>query len=101
MIQSVHISKLPKLPAKTSSKDYVTQRARGAYIASVCRPDLAFGFVHCAQTTEPSGADFRSLNHLIHKARSTQEKGLKFVSLDRNYCPWLYLPIQVWLPTEI
>lgn len=62
----------------------MAQRALGASIESVCRPDLAFRFAHCARTTEPSEADFQFLNLLIHKARSTPKKGLKFVSLDRD-----------------
>lgn len=84
MTQPVHISKLQKLPLGATAKDYVTQRARGAYIASVCRPDLAFGFAYCAQTTNPMNEDIQYLNSLIEKAKATPDKGLTFVSLDRT-----------------
>jgi len=61
---------------------YVSQRARGAYISSVCRPDLVFGFASAAQFTNPNCSNARTLNKNIKKCIDTSELGLNYVSLD-------------------
>ena len=44
------------------SQRYVEQRARGAYIASICQPETAFDLSVAAQTTEPTYEDIKRLN---------------------------------------
>lgn len=63
--------------------EYISQRARGAYIASVCRPDLAFGFSVCAQVTKPLAQDAKRLNKTISQAKVDSELGLRFVAIDQ------------------
>lgn len=49
-----------------SIKDlYVAQRARGAYIASMCQPEAAFDLYFAAQTTEPQKNDIAVLNQRL------------------------------------
>ncbi|SLM34983.1 conserved hypothetical protein [Lasallia pustulata] len=46
-----------------SPKDqYVAQRARGAYIATVCQPEAAFDLSFAAQTTKPEELHVKNLN---------------------------------------
>ena len=49
-----------------STKDqYVAQRARGAYIASVCQPEAAYDLSVAAQSVEPTEQDVKALNKRI------------------------------------
>ena len=49
-----------------STKDqYVAQRARGAYLATVSQPEAAFDLSFAAQTTQPSDNDIKLLNKRI------------------------------------
>jgi hypothetical protein len=50
------------LDAQDAAQCYVEQRARGAYIASVCQLEAAFDLSIAAQTTEPSKEDIKALN---------------------------------------
>lgn len=44
---------------------YVAQRARGAYIASVCQLEAAFDLLVAAQAPEPTKSDVKALNTRI------------------------------------
>ncbi|KAI0994111.1 hypothetical protein K3495_g14072 [Podosphaera aphanis] len=46
----------------TCKHKYVSQRARGSYIASVCQPQVAFGLSYVAQITNPTSLDMTRLN---------------------------------------
>jgi hypothetical protein len=65
---------------------YIAQRARGAYISSVCQPQVAFGLSYAAQSTDqiPSKDDINQLNKCLQWQLDNQSKGLKFVQLDIN-----------------
>lgn len=53
-----HVTKLITIATeKGMREDYVSQRARGGYIASVCRPDLTFTIAYAAQFAEASKTD--------------------------------------------
>jgi hypothetical protein len=43
-------------------KDYVEQRARGAYLVTICQPEATFDLSVAAQVTEPSPDDVKMLN---------------------------------------
>ena len=43
-------------------ESYVQQRARGAYIASICQPEAAFDLSTAAQHQAPEEKDFTALN---------------------------------------
>lgn len=62
---------------------FVAQRARGAYIVTMCQPEMAFKFAHAAQFQDPSEKQINLLNKGLEWQRKFK-KGLKFVRLDEN-----------------
>lgn len=68
----------------TPKEQYVAQRARGAYIASVCQPEASFDLSFAAQTTNPEGSDFKALNKRLQWQIDNPTRGLKFVKLDKD-----------------
>ena len=69
----------------TTKEQYVAQRARGAYIASVCQPEAAFDLSVAAQATpEPSEDDIKSLNNRIKWQIENAARGLTFTKLDKK-----------------
>lgn len=71
--------------AKLSPKEqYVAQRARGAYIASICQPEASFDLSYAAQSTKFSSDDISALNKRLKWQMDNQSRGLKYVKLDRN-----------------
>jgi hypothetical protein len=52
-------------PYDIDKEEYVSQRARGAYISSVCQPQVAFGLLYAAQTTDPQKDDVNKLNRCL------------------------------------
>ena len=68
-----------------SPKDqYIAQRARGAYIATVCQPEAAFDLSFAAQVTDPEPANINLLNKRIQWQMDNPTRGLTFVLLDIN-----------------
>ena len=61
---------------------YVAQRARGAYIASVCQPEAAFDLSFAAQVIDPKDEDCKRLNKRLQWQIDNHSRGLKFVRLD-------------------
>jgi hypothetical protein len=48
--------------ASSPKEQYIAQRARGAYIASVCQPEASFDLSFAAQVTNPTEEDAKTLN---------------------------------------
>jgi hypothetical protein len=68
-----------------SIKDqYVAQRARGAYIASVCQPEAAYDLSVASQTVEPTEQDITALNKRIQWQLENAARGLCFVKLEKE-----------------
>jgi hypothetical protein len=65
------------------SQAYV-QRARGAYIATVCQPEAAFGLSSAAQVTEPNEDDINKLNKVLTWQHENPSRGLRFVPLNAD-----------------
>ena len=67
-----------------STKDqYVAQRARGAYIASVCQPEATFDVSVAAQVSqEPTDEQIKALNKRIQWQMEHDKRGIKFVPLN-------------------
>jgi hypothetical protein len=63
---------------------YVAQRARGAYIASVCQPEAAFALSFAAQVIEPKEEDIKNLNKCVQWQIDNHTRGIKYVKLDEN-----------------
>jgi len=68
--------------AKDAAQKYVEQRARGAYISSVCQPEAAFDLSTAAQTVAPTHEDIKALNARIQWQIDNQDRGLSYVPLD-------------------
>jgi hypothetical protein len=64
----------------------VAQRARGAYLASICQPEASFDLSHAAQSTDSTFCpdDVIALNKRLHWQITNQTKGLPYVKLDRS-----------------
>jgi hypothetical protein len=54
--------KLVNVKAKDYAQQYLEQRARGAYLASVCQPEAAFDFSAAAQASNPIPENAAALN---------------------------------------
>ena len=61
---------------------YVRQRARGAYIASICQPEASYDLSRAAQTTEPEAADCAELNKRLQWQIENLDRGLEYVEID-------------------
>ena len=68
----------------TPKDQYVAQRARGAYIASVCQPEAAFDLSFAAQAIQPDDDDIKRLNKRLQWQIENPTRGLTFVKLDVN-----------------
>ena len=66
----------------TNPNEYVSQRARGVYVASLTQPEMAFPFSFAAQTKEPSQDDYDLLNQAIQWQVDNQFRGLVFQKVD-------------------
>ncbi|OXV09105.1 hypothetical protein Egran_03132, partial [Elaphomyces granulatus] len=60
---------------------YVAQRARGAYIATVCQPEAAFDLSVAAQSQNPSDDDAKALNKRLKWQMKNKERGLRFINI--------------------
>ncbi|KAK1993058.1 hypothetical protein LX36DRAFT_730864, partial [Colletotrichum falcatum] len=65
-----------------SHKQYVEQRAQGAYIASVCQPEACFDYSVAAQHQSPTDKEIKALNRRIKWQMENIERGLRFVPLN-------------------
>jgi hypothetical protein len=68
----------------TPKDQYIAQRARGAYIASVCQPEASFDLSFAAQVINPGKDDATTLNKRLDWQIKNSSRGLKFVKLDIN-----------------
>jgi hypothetical protein len=73
----------------TPKDQYIAQRARGAYIASVCQPEASFELSFAAQVINPKEQDAKALNRRLQWQIDNHARGLKFVELDINTLKWV------------
>jgi hypothetical protein len=66
----------------TLKDQYIAERARGAYIASVCQPEASFDLSFAAQVVNPSEDDTKFLNKRLNWQLENAARGLKYVNLD-------------------
>lgn len=71
-----------KLEIAQDYKSYVQQRARGAYIATICQPEASFDLASAAQAAEPSKEEISRLNKRITWQKDNIDRGLTYVRLD-------------------
>lgn len=68
--------------AEDRPQQYVAQRARGAYVASICQPEAAYDLSVAAQIKDPEKKDIEALNVRIKWQMENPERGITFVPLD-------------------
>jgi hypothetical protein len=68
--------------AVTPKDQYVAQRARGAYIATVSQPEAAFDLSFAAQVINPKEEHAKQLNKRLQWQIDNPTRGLRFVQLD-------------------
>lgn len=83
-----HIEKLRSLDRfDFTPKLFVTERARGAYIAAVCPPGCTYGFSKLSKATAPDENDVKFLNNAISSCKELRKSGLRFVQLkNATFC---------------
>ncbi|KAI0994537.1 hypothetical protein K3495_g13646 [Podosphaera aphanis] len=72
----------PVNPNSDYRQAYVEQRARGAYIATTCQPEVAYDLSVAAQHQEPTKDDVIALNKRLMWQMANLDRGLKYVPLD-------------------
>lgn len=78
--QSKQAKKIQLLTKSFSKEQYVAQRARGAYIATVSQQQAAFALSYAAQITDPTYDDAQYLNRCL--SWQMEAPGLTFIELD-------------------
>jgi hypothetical protein len=61
---------------------YIEQRARGAYIASICQPEAAFDLSTAAQHKEPDEKQCVKLNKRLQWQINNLQRGLSYVPIE-------------------
>jgi hypothetical protein len=68
----------------STKEQYVAQRARGAYIATVCQLEAAFDLSTAAQAIDPTDDDVKALNKRLLWQLENAARGIQFVKLDQE-----------------
>ncbi|RFU23765.1 hypothetical protein B7463_g12573, partial [Scytalidium lignicola] len=68
----------------TTKEQYIAQRARGAYIASVCQPEASYDLLVAAQAIDLSQEDVKSLNKRLQWQIQNTARGIQFVKLEKE-----------------
>ncbi|KAJ5783463.1 uncharacterized protein N7518_009140 [Penicillium psychrosexuale] len=67
---------------QSRAQRYLEQRARGAYIASICQPEAAFDLSVAAQAQKPNDRDHIQLNSRLEWQIKNLDRGLHFAPID-------------------
>ena len=62
-----------------ATQRYVEQRARGAYIASICQPEATFDLSSAAQHQNPTRKEMETLNKRLEWQIRHMERGLRYI----------------------
>jgi len=63
-------------------EQYREQRARGAYVATICQPEAVFDLSVAAQHQEPTDDDIKALNKRLKWQLDNLDRGIRYVDLD-------------------
>jgi hypothetical protein len=61
---------------------YLEQRARGAYLASICQPEATFDLSVAAQAQQPTEEDCKALNKRLKWQMENLSRGLRYMPLN-------------------
>lgn len=70
------------LNSATRNADYRSQRARGAYISTLCQPEAQYDLSVAAQQQNPTDEDVVTLNKRLQWQLENTERGLHFIPID-------------------
>ncbi|KAM4057545.1 polyprotein [Hirsutella rhossiliensis] len=70
------------IKAYDRAQQYVEQRARGAYVASICQPEASFDISIAAQVQTPTEEDCTTLNKRLQWQKDHQQRGLTYIPID-------------------
>ena len=65
-----------------AAQRYIEQRARGAYLASICQPEAAYDLSVAAQAKTPDENDIKLLNKRLKWQSVNLDRGLKYIAID-------------------
>ena len=68
--------------SEQAKQKHIEQRARGAYIASICQPEACCDFSTLAQIRCPDNKDYKRLNTRIAWQMNNLSRGIRFFPLD-------------------
>jgi hypothetical protein len=88
LIESIIISVRDKIRIMLTSRDqYIVQRAREAYLTSICQSEASFDLSHAAQSTDSTfcSDDITALNKRLQWQIINQIRGLKYVRLNQTF----------------
>jgi hypothetical protein len=70
------------IKSETYQQSYIEQRARGAYIATICQPEATFDLSTAAQTQNPAEKEVKELNKRLEWQKNNRERGIHYVAID-------------------
>lgn len=83
MGQPLHVDKINLLDTSNFTKAAnISETAKGAYIATMCRPDVLFQLLKAAKVQELNTKDATYLNNALKQLKE-KEDGNKFKKLDK------------------
>ncbi len=86
LIESTITSARDKIRVMLILRDqYIVQRAREAYLTSICQSETSFDLSHVAQSTEITSDDINVLNKRLQWQIINQIKDLKYVRLNQTF----------------
>jgi hypothetical protein len=82
--QKEQAKKLKLVDAKSENfkHEYMEQRARGAYIATICQPEAAFDLSVAAQHQNPTDSEATALNKRLDWQMKHMDRGIRYIALD-------------------
>jgi len=82
--QKNQADKLQQINVKATNfkQVYLEQRARGAYISTVCQPEASFDLSVAAQHQEPTAEDVAALNRRIKWQMDNKKRGIRYIPID-------------------
>jgi hypothetical protein len=80
--QGKKINLVEATEALKSKQGYTEQRARGAYIATICQPEASFDLSVAAQQQDPKIEDIQRLNKRLAWQMEHLDRGLTYIPID-------------------
>jgi hypothetical protein len=86
LVQKGQGKKLREVDPCSDERDqqYREQRARGAYVASICQPEALFDLSVAAQHQNPSDDEVKALNKRIRWQMDNPDRGISYAPLDTS-----------------